>query len=101
MTGTHEGFLKPVKYWVPSIAPTELVQLPLQGWGDWGRALVLGTLREEVLVFLKVSDVFELGESVEVDVGDRIRDLEVLSNGALLATTDSGKLITVANAWPK
>jgi aldose sugar dehydrogenase len=101
MTGTHEGFLKPVKYWVPSIAPTELVQLPLQGWGDWGRALVLGTLREEVLVFLKVSDVFEVGESAEVDVGDRIRDLEVLSNGALLATTDSGKLITVANSWPK
>lgn len=101
MTGTHEGFLKPITYWVPSIAPTELVQLPLQGWGSWGRALVLGTLREEVLVFMKVSDTFEVSEMVQVDMGERIRDLEVLSNGGLLATTDSGKLITVVNSWPK
>jgi glucose/arabinose dehydrogenase len=77
------------------------VQLPLQGWGNWGRALVLGTLREEVLVFMKVSDSLEVGESVQVDMGDRIRDLEVLSSGALLATTDAGKLITVVNSWPK
>jgi glucose/arabinose dehydrogenase len=100
-TGSHAGYVEPIKYWVPSIAPTELVQLPLQGWGDWGRALVLGTLREEVLVFMKVSDTFEVGESVQVDMGDRIRDLELLSNGALLATTDAGKLITVVNSWPK
>ena len=101
ITGSHPGYIEPIKYWVPSIAPTELVQLPAQGWGDWGRALVLGTLREEVLVFMKVSDTFEVGEGVQVDMGDRIRDLELLSNGALLATTDSGKLITVVNSWPK
>jgi hypothetical protein len=35
---------------------------------------------------------------VRVDMGDRIRDLEVLSSGSLLATTDSGKLITVSNS---
>ncbi len=96
-TGTHEGYLEPITYWVPSIAPTELVQLPASGWGTWGRALVLGTLREEVLVFMKVNEKLEVTESVRVDMGDRIRDLEVLSNGSLLATTDSGKLITVSN----
>ena len=31
-------------------------------------------------------------------MGERIRDLEILSNGALIATTDSGKLITVTNS---
>ena len=100
-SGSHAGYIQPIKYWVPSIAPTELVQLPIQGWGDWGRALVLGTLKEEVLVFLKINEKFEVGETVQVDMGDRIRDLELLSNGALLATTDSGKLITVVNSWPK
>ena len=40
----------------------------------------------------------EVTDSVRVDMGDRIRDLEVLSNGSLLATTDSGKLITVSNS---
>lgn len=95
-TGTHAGFIEPIEYWVPSIAPTELVQLPEQGWGSWGGALVLGTLKEEVLVFIKIDANFDVTESVRVDMGDRIRDLEVLSNGSLLATTDSGKLITVA-----
>jgi glucose/arabinose dehydrogenase len=47
---------------------------------------------------MKIGENFKVLESVQVDMGDRIRDLEVLSNGALLATTDSGKLITVANS---
>jgi glucose/arabinose dehydrogenase len=97
-TGTHVGYIEPITYWVPSIAPTELVQLPARGWGDWGRALVLGTLREEVLVFMKISEKFTVTDSVRVDMGDRIRDLELLSNGSLIATTDSGKLITVTNS---
>lgn len=97
-TGSHEGFAEPIKYWVPSIAPTELVQLPENGWGQWGKALVLGTLREEVLVFMKVSAKLEVSDSINVDFGHRIRDLEMLSNGAMIATTDSGKLITVSNA---
>ncbi len=96
-TGNHDGYVQPITYWVPSIAPTELVQLPTADWGTWGRALVLGTLREEVLVFMKVSSDLAVTESVQVDMRDRIRDLEVLKNGALLATTDSGKLITVSN----
>jgi len=100
ITGSHTGYIEPIKYWVPSIAPTELVQLPKQGWGDWGRALVLGTLREEVLVFMKINEKFEVVDSVRVEIGERIRDLEMLSNGSLIATTDSGQLITVINSWP-
>ena len=96
-TGSHEGYIEPIKYWVPSIAPTELVQLPVDGWGDWGRGLVLGTLREEVLVFMKLSETFEVTQSAQVDMDERIRDLEMLRNGDLLATTDSGKLITISN----
>ena len=97
-TGSHEGYIEPIKYWVPSIAPTELVQLPKQGWGSWGSAIVLGTLREEVLVFMKINELFEITKEVRLDMGGRIRDLEVLSNGSLIATTDSGKLITIRNA---
>ena len=33
-----------------------------------------------------------------IKMGERIRDLEVLSNGALLATTDEGNLITISNS---
>jgi glucose/arabinose dehydrogenase len=47
---------------------------------------------------MKMDEKFEVTESVNVDMGERIRDLEILSNGALIATTDSGKLITVTNS---
>ena len=100
-TGTHTGYIEPIKYWVPSIAPTELVQLPNNGWGDFSGALVLGTLREEVLVFMKVSANLEITQTIQVPVNERIRDLEVTESGALIATTDSGKLITVTNSWAK
>ena len=47
---------------------------------------------------MKVNEKFEVVENVRVDMGERIRDLEVLSNGSLLATTDEGNLITVSNS---
>ena len=95
-TGTHAGFVEPLKYWVPSIAPTELVQLPKSGWGDWNNQLVLGTLREQVLVFMAIDERFVVTNTVNVDIGERIRDLEVLSTGELVATTDSGKLLVIS-----
>lgn len=101
MTGTHAGYPEPLTYWVPSIAPTELVQLPKQGWGNWNGAVVLGTLREEVLVFIKLNQALEVVEKIQVDVGHRVRDLEVLSNGSMVMSTDSGQLITVSNIAKK
>jgi glucose/arabinose dehydrogenase len=97
-TRTHEGFVEPITYWVPSIAPTELVQLPDTGWGAWGKALVLGTLREEVLVFITLNQKFEVARTSRVDVGQRVRDLDLLSNGDLIMSTDSGNLITATYA---
>jgi glucose/arabinose dehydrogenase len=46
---------------------------------------------------MKLSETFEVMQSAQVDMGERIRDLEMLRNGDLLATTDSGKLITISN----
>ena len=96
-TGTHEGYPEPLTYWVPSIAPTELVQLPEQGWGSWNGAVVLATLKEESLVFIKINTTLQVVEKIQVDVGHRVRDLELLRNGSMLMTTDSGQLITVSN----
>jgi glucose/arabinose dehydrogenase len=97
-TGTHAGFVEPLTYWVPSIAPTELVQLPNDGWGQWSNQLLLGTLREQSLVFLKLDQSLAVVEQEIVDVGQRIRDLEVLPNGQAVATTDSGQLLLISLA---
>ena len=96
-TGSHEGFTKPLKYWVPSVAPTELALLPAGAtWGKWASQLVMGTLREESLIFIELKDRTTVGAVVKSDVGERIRDLEISPNGQIVATTDSGKLLFIS-----
>jgi len=97
-TGTHTGFTEPLTYWVPSIAPTELVQLPKDGWGSWSDQLLLGTLKEQAVVLIKLDQKLAVVEQVKVDVGHRIRDLEVLPTGVAVATTDSGQLLLISLA---
>ena len=94
-TGTHQGYVEPLKYWTPSIAPTELVQLPEAGWGEWSGALVLGTLRENALVFMKLDNKFNVTQTKMTDLGQRIRDLEINKAGNLVATTDEGRLFEI------
>ena len=91
-TGTHNGYEKPIKYWVPSIAPTELVQLP-DNWGKYSKQLVMGTLKEETLVFMTINAKNEITSEERVNVGERIRDLDIDENRSLVATTDSGKIM--------
>ena len=94
--GTHEGFEKPLYYWVPSVAPTELIQLPTSStWGSWSEQLVMGTLANQSLIFIQLLAKKRVGAVVSVDVGQRIRDLEVTSTGSILATTDSGQLLLI------
>jgi glucose/arabinose dehydrogenase len=95
-TGTHVGFIEPLTYWVPSIAPTELVQLPKEGWGQWSGQLMLGTLARESLVLMKLDQNLAVTDQEIVRVGERIRDLEVLSATQVAATTDSGKLMIIS-----
>ncbi len=96
-SGTHDGFQLPLYYWVPSVAPTELVQLPATGkWGAWSSQLVMATLREQALIFIQLSSKDKVSQVVTVDVSDRIRDLELLADGRLVATTDSGNLLLIS-----
>ena len=95
-TGTHAGFIEPLTHWTPSIAPTELVQLPKEGWGQWSNQLMLGTLARESLVLIKLDRNLAVTDQEFVRVGERIRDLEVLSSTQVVATTDSGKLLIVS-----
>jgi glucose/arabinose dehydrogenase len=98
-TGSHEGFTKPLYNWVPSVAPTELIQLPTgTSWGQWAGQLVIGTLREESLIFIQLRSRASVGEVIKVDVNERIRDLEMGKNNQIIATTDTGQLLFISMA---
>ena len=55
----------------------------------------MATLKEEALIFIQLTAKSTVGEVVKVDVGERVRDLEVLSDGRLVATTDNGKILVI------
>ncbi len=44
---------------------------------------------------MEVDESFSVTASVNVDIGERIRDLEVLSTNQLVATTDSAALLII------
>ena len=95
-TGTHAGYTKPLVSWVPSVAPTELVRIPrAPQWGDRTGLIVMGTLAEESLIFLERTSRRNVKEVERHYIGERIRDLDIGSNGELVATSDSGKLLFI------
>jgi glucose/arabinose dehydrogenase len=93
---SHNGFRKPLTYWVPSVAPTELIQLPAAAtWGQWSSSIVMGTLREQALIFIQMKNKRVVGQMQTVNVDERIRDLEITKDGSIIATTDSGRLLII------
>ena len=93
---SHNGFRKPLTYWVPSVAPTELIHLPADtAWGQWSSSIVMGTLREESLIFIQMKNKRVVGQMQTVNVNERIRDMDLTKDGSIIATTDSGKLLII------
>ena len=96
---THVGYRKPLTYWVPSIAPTGLVELPLTTkWGEWAGQFAMGTLAEKSLVLIALDKNLVVIKSEIIFIGERMRDLDIDSSGRLVVTTDSGKLLRI---YPK
>lgn len=92
--GTHEGYTKPLKVWKTAIAPTELALVPNGTFGKYSGGIVMGSLLARSLVFMRYSYKKKMiYDSQIINVGERIRDLDVLSDRRLVASTDSGKLL--------
>ena len=101
-TGTHAGYTRPRAYWVPSVATSELVQVP-STWAGWttpgvGGDLLMGTLKDESLWRLRVDREGRVTQRERLEVGHRIRDLDVRRDGSLAATTDDGTLLVLTRA---
>lgn len=83
----QEGMEQPVYYWDPVIAPGGMVFYdgPV---ADWQGDLIIASLRPGGLVRLKLRDGRVIGEERMLgDVG-RVRDVELMPDGALLVLLD-------------
>ena len=91
---THPEFQPPALYWNPVIAPAGLVFYDGELFPDWKGSALIGGLRVHSLVRVTF-DVDGAHEADRWDLGRRIRDVAVSSDGAvwLVEDEDGGRLL--------
>lgn len=97
--GTHAPrFVEPLTTWVPtSIAPAGMAFYAGAMFPEWQGNLFVGALAGQALWRLTLSgDTVTAREALFASQNERIRDVDVAPDGALLLLTDSGKLLRVA-----
>jgi glucose/arabinose dehydrogenase len=96
-----EGMEQPVKYWVPSFAPSGMAFYTGDLFPDWKGDVFIGALAGQALLRLDL-DGDEPGneERLLSDLGERIRDVREGPDGALYVLTDSsdGKVLRLSPA---
>jgi glucose/arabinose dehydrogenase len=96
-TGTHAGYTRPRTAWVPSVATSEIVQVP-RSWAGWATAeggdLLMGTLKDQSFWRIRVDRAGRVTERERLPAGHRIRDADV-SADRVVATTDDGTLLLI------
>jgi glucose/arabinose dehydrogenase len=99
----HEGTQKagmeqPIKYWVPSIAPSGMAFYTGDLFASWRGNVFVGALAGHILVRLEVDgDKVGKEERLLQDLRERIRDVRAGPDGALWLLTDSssGRILRV------
>jgi glucose/arabinose dehydrogenase len=99
---THkEGMEQPVKYWVPSIAPSGMAFYTGDLFPAWKGNIFIGALKFEMLVRLEHDgDKVTKEERLLHGLHERIRDVRMGLDGALWLLTDNpaGRVLRVAPA---
>jgi aldose sugar dehydrogenase len=86
---SRAGMEQPVKYWVPSIAPSGMAFLAGDLLPDWRGSLFVGALAAQFLVRLEVDgEKVTKEERLLQEMRQRIRDVRAGPDGALWLLTD-------------
>ena len=96
-----DGMEQPLKYWVPSIAPSGMAFYTGQLFPKWNGSLFTGALRGAMLVRLTLNgNTVTAEERLLQNLNERIRDVRQGPDGALWLLTDSanGRLLRVTPA---
>jgi glucose/arabinose dehydrogenase len=96
-----EGMEQPLKYWVPSFAPSGMAFYTGDLFPAWKGNIFIGGLRSQILMRLEV-DGSKIGKEERLlsDLGQRIRDVRQGPDGALYLLTDQqdGRILRVTPA---
>ncbi|MBR1124017.1 PQQ-dependent sugar dehydrogenase [Bradyrhizobium lablabi] len=100
-TSAKQGMEQPLKYWVPSIAPSGMTFYNAKLFPKWNGSLFTGALAGKMLVRLSLSGNAVTGEErLLQNLYERIRDVRQGPDGALWLVTDSsaGRILRVSPA---
>jgi glucose/arabinose dehydrogenase len=100
-TSARDGMEQPLKYWVPSIAPSGMAFYTGTLFPKWNGNLFTGALRGTMLVRLTLNGrAVTSEERLLQNLHERIRDVRQGPDGALWLLTDSsnGRVLRVAPA---
>jgi glucose/arabinose dehydrogenase len=92
---------QPVKYWVPSIAPSGMAFYTGDQFPAWKGNLLVGALAGQLLVRLELDgEKVTKEERLLTNLGERIRDVRQGPDGAIYLATDSssGRILRVVPA---
>jgi aldose sugar dehydrogenase len=95
------GMEQPIKYWVPSIAPSGMAFYTGDLIPAWRGSLFVGALAGQILVRLELKgDTVGSEERLLRTLNERIRDVRMGPDGALWLATDNsaGRILRVAPA---
>jgi glucose/arabinose dehydrogenase len=92
-----QGMEQPIKYWVPSIAPSGMVFYDKNLFSDWTGSLLISSMKPGSVRRLEVNGDTITAEHIVFEDLSRIRDIAVLPNGSILLATDGsgGEIISV------
>jgi glucose/arabinose dehydrogenase len=96
-----DGMEQPIKYWVPSIAPSGMTFYSAKLFPKWAGSLFTGALAGKMLVRLSLNGNTVTGEErLLQNLNERIRDVRQGPDGALWLLTDNsaGRILRVSPA---
>jgi cytochrome c2 len=94
LVGRITGYAAPLFAWVPSIAPTQLIQIDNFD-PRWDGDLLIGSMKGESLFRIRL-EAGRVLYSEPIWIGQRIRDLAQARDGTIVLWTDDAQLLFVS-----
>ncbi len=98
--GRHHGFAKPVYAWLPSIAPTDIIEIQNDKFPLWDGDYIVGSLKNRSLHRLRMKENDQVLYDEPIDIDERIRSISVLPDGKLVVLNDWGSLLIIDEGGP-
>ena len=99
----HEGkYKKPLFYFTPSIATSEIIFYDKDEFPYWKDKFIVSSLKDRSLYLLDYDkNNKRILSSEKIDVGERVRDLTTLPDGKIVIITDNKRVLLLSKSSRK